>query len=140
MLHLVLREAQVDVTALQHEVIRLRGLLTTLEAQSEQQRLVLDAFQKEQHKVALDAEVQTEDTRAGATVIALVIILYGFCRRVILSAFFGLLALDLAWIEETQGYAVTTLARSGDKSRELRRSHDTVRLLRSELKQQCEAL
>ena len=57
--------------------------------------------------------MQTEDTRAGATVIALVIILYGFCRRVILSAFFGLLALDLAWIEETQGYAVTTLARSG---------------------------
>ena len=118
--------AVTDASALEQEVVKLRGLVTKYQ-QSEQQRLSLQTGQQQQHKCAVDVEVQTQSSltpnSAGDPPVGEAA---KTCDNTVDTC-------------EAQRMQLDSLHQEvGDKSRELRRSQDTVRLLRSELKQQYE--
>lgn len=107
-----------DVIALEQEVARLRGIVNSFEAQKDHS---LGLQEVQQHKCAVDVEVQTQNASSSA------------------GDFPEACADDNADTCEAQRIQLDCLHQEvGDKSRELRRSQDTVRLLRSELKQQHE--
>eukprot|EP00931_Biecheleriopsis_adriatica_P102636 TRINITY_DN77581_c0_g1_i1.p1 TRINITY_DN77581_c0_g1~~TRINITY_DN77581_c0_g1_i1.p1 ORF type:complete len:311 (-),score=62.22 TRINITY_DN77581_c0_g1_i1:131-1063(-) len=109
----------VGMTALEDEVLRLRGMVAELTARCQNQNAELQSLRAEKCSCTTNAEVQTDTPISGDS---------GGTTP----------ATSSADCREDQRILDTLHREVGEKGRELRRSQDTVRLLRSELQQQQE--